>query len=231
MAKRTLPGILKLIGFWPLGSAGWNTEMDANLFRMSVLTQCAVESRTKAVSGFEKSKVYIVPSNAAEHANYIAAHDGDAWQYIEPTDGLLVTVLDETLILRRKWGEWIVAFYDKTNAVGQVTLDSEGKPTGALLERIAGPVGRAEKRASGFVDQIVTAQVPEGTASWSVNLPVVMKAGLPAVASATARGGMAPVEAWVEPATPGVVYLKVVGTLPVGTDVDVRVTGEFSTTV
>ncbi|QGH45008.1 hypothetical protein [Bacteriophage Phobos] len=227
MAKRTLPGILKLIGFWPLGSNGWNDEMDANLFRLSVLAQCTVESRTKAVSGFEQGKVYIVPANAESNANYIAAHDGDQWRFIAPDDGLLVTVLDEAIVLRRKWGAWMDAFYDRSNAVGTVTLDSEGKPTGALFERVSGTLGRAEKRASGFCDQIVSATVPTGDAAWSVNLPVPLKTGVPAVAQATARGGMAPVEAWVEPDFPGSVYLKVVGTLPEGTVVDVRVTGEL----
>lgn len=227
MAKRTLPGLLKMIGFWPAGSNGWGDDMDKNLFRLSVLAQCTVESRTKAVASFEEGKVYIVPSNAENNANYIAAFNGDAWQFIEPVDGLLVTVLDEAVILRRKWGEWMVAFYDKTNAVGPVTFDTDGKVTGALLEGVTGTLGVAEKRASGFVDQLVSATVPEGNDAWSISLPVAMKPNAMAVANATARGGAAPVEAWVEPEFPGVVYLKVVGTLPAGTVVDVRVTGQL----
>ncbi|ASD51914.1 hypothetical protein JT318_gp29 [Pseudomonas phage PspYZU01] len=225
----TLPGLLKLVGFWPLGTNGWNTEMDKNLFKLSVLCQCTVASRSLAASGFEEDKVYIVPSNAASNANYIAAHNGTSWQYIEPQDGMLVTVLDEAIVLRRKWGEWNTAWYDRANSVGAVTFNSEGAPTGALMESVSGSLGVAEKRASGYCDQIVSATVPAdgGAAAWSVNLPVPLKVGAVAVAQATARGGAASVEAWVEPEYPGSVYLKVVGTLPVDTPVDVRVTGRL----
>lgn len=99
--KRTLPG-LGLTSNWPYNSDNWNTEMDANLIRLSAMTgHASVQSRVVGVGGWDKTKIYLVPFNAAANANCIAIWNNDpvvgdqAWYYIQPKEGWSVFVVDE----------------------------------------------------------------------------------------------------------------------------------------
>jgi len=113
MAKRVLPGI-GLTAFWPYGSDNWNNDMDTNLLLLTALANCAVASRVTVVDGTaDKTKIYLVPSIAASHANTIAIYNNDVstpanstWVYITPKEGWRAFVIDEAAPLDFLYGAW-----------------------------------------------------------------------------------------------------------------------------
>ena len=104
MVARTLPG-LGLSGFWNYREDGWNTGMDTNLRKLSVLTQLSARDiRNAPPSGPANGDIYIVGSAATgvwgPYDNHIAARDNGAWAYIPPETGMISYVEDEDAYYR-----------------------------------------------------------------------------------------------------------------------------------
>lgn len=90
--ERTLPGV-GLKAFWTPGSDGWDPDMDADLRKLSALTQCSVKSATTALPGSPSNgDMYIVPSGG--QAKSIAVRDNGAWVYFAPSAGWMAFVQD-----------------------------------------------------------------------------------------------------------------------------------------
>lgn len=104
--ERIVPGI-GLTAFWDEGSDGWKPGMDANLLKVSVLTQCSVISQTTALPGSPTNgDMYIVPSGAGSNPNELAIRDNGAWAYFTPTEGFLVYVKDTDKYMKFDGSAW-----------------------------------------------------------------------------------------------------------------------------
>lgn len=104
---------LGLTSNWPYKSDNWNAEMDANLQRLSAMAgRVTVESRLTNVADMDKTKIYIVPSNAGSNPNAIAMWNNDptpadqAWIYITPQPGWTAFVVNEAIPLDFLYGAW-----------------------------------------------------------------------------------------------------------------------------
>lgn len=103
---RALPG-LGLIGFWPLGFDGWNTEMDSNLRIISALLQGSVISRVAAEPGSPTDgDRYLLTGTA--NIDKIAIRDDGAWVYITPKTGHRIFVEAEDDFYFYNDGAWAV---------------------------------------------------------------------------------------------------------------------------
>jgi hypothetical protein len=108
MAGRTLPGI-GLTGFWALGENGWKDANDANLLKLSVLTQAAILAVVAAVPGSPvEGDVVLLDAAHGTHPNEIAVYDAAAWTYYAPEEGWLVWDNDEGHYLSFQDGAWEV---------------------------------------------------------------------------------------------------------------------------
>jgi len=122
MPAVTLPG-MSLQGGWSPGESGWGDAMNANLFKVSVMVQARVLSRTTALPGSPGSTdIYIVPAGSAE-TDMIAAWDASAadWVYYPPSAGTEVFVADESLYLYWDGSTWRTRPIGDTNIVAKST--------------------------------------------------------------------------------------------------------------
>ena len=96
MAVRNLPG-LDLRGGWTEGDGGWGNDMNANLLKLSTVTQLVVISRTTAIASAltNQGDITIVPSTAPQ-ANRVAVLDETVYKYYTPRIGWEAYVLDES---------------------------------------------------------------------------------------------------------------------------------------
>lgn len=93
--ERILPG-LGLTGFWDAGSSGWNTGLDSNLLRLSVVANMVAKSRTSDLPGTGSSgDIYIVKATDPLHPGQIAAWDAGAWVYVPGIVGWAAYIVDE----------------------------------------------------------------------------------------------------------------------------------------
>lgn len=127
--KRILNG-LGLTAFWPFRTKNWNTEMDQNLLKLSAMTgQVTVESRTTGIEGWDKTKIYIVPSNAAENANKIAVFNNDpqvadqAWVYITAQPGWVAFIVNEAQEMTFLYGAWAPSQFTFSKAYMETGYD------------------------------------------------------------------------------------------------------------
>jgi hypothetical protein len=92
--ERTLPGQSMKAG-WTPGTGGWAADMDANLFKASVLMQLCVESTTDVVPASPADGyMTIVPETDATNPKKIAVRDAGAWVYVTPKTGMTAFVKD-----------------------------------------------------------------------------------------------------------------------------------------
>lgn len=133
MPSTTVAGI-GLEAFWPLGENGWNTGMDANLRKLSMLTQLSVPSITAPLS--TTADVQIAPPSHA-NAGQVAVHSG-AWYFHEPFDGLRAWVRDTGSWHVYRAGVWTreaSAAYVISNVVTASRLITESElALGATIE-------------------------------------------------------------------------------------------------
>lgn len=88
MAKHTLPN-LGLTGGYADGADNWGTEQNANLLKLSTLTQGSVIDSVAAVPGSPaQGDAYIL--TAAPNANAVAVYDEGAWTYFSPQAGWMM---------------------------------------------------------------------------------------------------------------------------------------------
>lgn len=88
--ERVLPG-LGLTAFWVYGDDGYNTDMDNNLRKLSVIAQLSVLSRVGALPGSPiDGDIYLLTTDGS-----INARDDGAWVSYAPEAGWLAHVLDE----------------------------------------------------------------------------------------------------------------------------------------
>jgi hypothetical protein len=93
--ERTLPG-QGLTGYWTPGSDGWETGMDANIRKVSVLLHNKALSRTTALPGSPTDgDIHLVPAADVTNPNKIAARDNGAWVYFTPTTGTVVWSVED----------------------------------------------------------------------------------------------------------------------------------------
>lgn len=117
MPAVTLPG-MNLQGGWSPGESGWGPAMNDNLFKLSVMVQARVLSRSTALPGSPgPTDIYIVPPGSAE-SDMIAAWDDEAqdWVYYPPTAGTEVFVADESLYIYWEGSTW------RTRPIGDTTI-------------------------------------------------------------------------------------------------------------
>lgn len=176
MSKRQLPG-LGLTAFWPYGADNWNTDMDTNLLLLSALANCAVASRITAMAGADKTKLYIVPSNAADHPNTIAIYNNDVatpanstWVYITPKEGWRAFIIDEGAPLDFVYGAWAPSQFTFSKAYMEVGYDQRWMTDLTLTAGFTLLNGRQNlryRKAMTFVDLdlevTTTAAVADGT--------------------------------------------------------------------
>ena len=86
--ERALPG-LGLTGFWDYGSDLWDTGMNENLRRLSVLCQGAVlDSVASEPATPADGDIYLLTGGA--NANSLAVRDNGVWVYYAPSAGWLI---------------------------------------------------------------------------------------------------------------------------------------------
>lgn len=133
MPSITVPGI-GIEAEWPLGENGWNIGMDANLRKLSMLTQLSVPSITAPLS--TSAGVQIAP---ASHANafQVAVHVG-SWHFYQPFEGLRAYVRDTSSWHVYRTGLWVreaSAAYVISNVVTASRLITESElAMGATIE-------------------------------------------------------------------------------------------------
>ena len=159
--KRKIPG-LGLTAFWPYLSSGWNTEMDANLVLLSAITgRLTAESRTTNVADMDKTKVYIVPSNAGSNPNKIAVWNNDpvvadqAWIYIDPLPGWTAFIVNEAVPLDFLYGAWAPSQFTFSKSYMENGYDQRWLTDLTLASgwtQIAGRQALRYRRAMTFVD-------------------------------------------------------------------------------
>ena len=102
MAAHALPGI-GLTGGRAAGEDGWADEMNANLLRLSVLTQLSVLSRVAAVPASPADgDIYIVTAD-----NRVAVRDSGAWSYYVPVEGWTAWVRDSDVRVTFNGTAWV----------------------------------------------------------------------------------------------------------------------------
>ena len=113
MSGKRVNNGLGLTSHWAYLSDHWDTEMNANLARISAITgRVTVESRTTNVADMDKTKLYIVPANAGANPNLIAMWNNDpvtadqAWIYITPLPGWTAFIVNEAIPLDYLYGAW-----------------------------------------------------------------------------------------------------------------------------
>lgn len=128
--ERTVPG-LGLTAFYDVHTSGWKPGMDANIQKLSALCQCTVKSRVTSLPGSPTDgDEYIVPHGAGSHPDEIAIRDNGAWVYFTPTEGWLVWLQDENILVYWSGTAWspliayptiteclIIAIGDETTAI------------------------------------------------------------------------------------------------------------------
>lgn len=123
MAERTLPG-LGLTGFWDLGQNEWNDGMDANIRKLSALSQLTVLSATTALPGSPTDgDIYIVPSGG--NANSVAVRDNGAWTYFVPVEGWRAWVRDTNMLVIFDGAAW-AEFEAGGGGGGEISYDAVG---------------------------------------------------------------------------------------------------------
>ena len=102
MAARTLPGI-GLTGGRAAGEDGWADEMNANLLRLSVLTQLSVISRVASLPASPADgDIYIVTADSR-----VAARDAGTWVYFAPIEGWSAWDRDANVRLTYNGTAWV----------------------------------------------------------------------------------------------------------------------------
>lgn len=84
---------LGLTGAIPAGENGWDTLMNDNLLKLSIIPQLAVKSMVAALPGSPTNgDIHILTATA--DVNKIAARDNGAWVYFTPVTGWTAYVID-----------------------------------------------------------------------------------------------------------------------------------------
>jgi hypothetical protein len=165
MASRTLPGI-GLAGGRASGESGWATEMNANLLKLSVLTQLSVKSRVTALPGSPvDGDIYIVPSGG--DANKVAVRDAAAWTYYVPLEGMRAYVQDDDTVVTWNGTSWATL-----KETFDVTGFFPGKPTAsAVVHRTV------FTRAATFADDFAGSLCSAGTSATASTTFTIKKNG------------------------------------------------------
>lgn len=99
---------------WGLGFNGWNTENDANLVGLGVVTQLSVLSRTVAAQPGAPANGdrYMIPTGAtgaqwAGNDGKVAAYIDGAWTFYTPVNGWQAKVIDEGVRVEYSGSAWV----------------------------------------------------------------------------------------------------------------------------
>lgn len=159
--KRKIPG-LGLTGFWPYMADHWDAEMNANLVLLSAITgRLTAESRTTNVADMDKTKVYIVPSNAGSNPNMIAVWNNDptpedqAWIYITPLPGWTAFIVNEAVPLDFLYGAWAPSQFTFSKSYMEVGYDQRwltDLTVAAAFVQTAAMQANRYRKAMTFVD-------------------------------------------------------------------------------
>lgn len=166
--KRVLPG-LGLTSNWPYKSDNWDGEMNTNLQRLSAMTGCvAVQSRVVGVGNWDKTKIYLVPFNAAANANAIAMWNNDpvvadqAWIYITPKEGWSAYVVDELNRVEYVGTGWGVTRLAKSTVNGIDKVDNTAD--------VDKPVSTAQQAALNLKVSLSGTEVVTGSKTFAATL-------------------------------------------------------------
>lgn len=119
---RAIAGGLALRGFAPILDPNWNSWMDQNLLRLSVLSQGSVISRDAPVpANPPDGAIFIVPDDDDTNPNEIAVQDGGSLTFIEPFPGLQLFVTLDNQFVAWNGSGWVVTF-DLNGGGGGMTL-------------------------------------------------------------------------------------------------------------
>lgn len=144
MPTYTLPG-LGLTAGWATGENGWGAPMNANLSKLSILSQLTVDGIV-ALADLPASPtngmIYIVSDGA--NANHIYARSNGAWVTIAPVVGFRAFNKVTNSVATYVGGTWVVQqipIYNALDALRVLRVNSDGlNLEWASLADLSGPV-------------------------------------------------------------------------------------------